>query len=80
MSYMELFWLAGSAGPVVAYETSKLVFGGLKVEVPEAEATQDPEAASEPTNALKVDDPAIDTSQEVADVEPYPDDWVAAEA
>ena len=32
------------------------------------------------TDALKVENPAIDTGQEVADVEPLPDDWDAAEA
>ena len=72
--------MAGSAGPEVAYETSKLVFGGLKVEVPEGKGTQDPEASLEqPTDALKGEDPAIDASQKVADVEPYSDEWVAAE-
>ena len=65
--------------PVVAYMARNLVFGGLKVQVPEAEGTQDPEAALEPTNALKGEDPAIDASQDVADIEPFPDDWVAAE-
>jgi len=80
MSYMELFSLASSAGPVVAFLARKLVFGGLKVEVPEAKGTQDPEASLEqPTDALKGEDPAIDTGQEAADVEPFPDERVAAE-
>ena len=80
MSYMELFSLASSAGPVVAFLARKLVFGGLKVEVPEGKGTQDSEASLEqPTDALKGEDPEIDTGQEAADVEPFPDERVAAE-
>lgn len=79
-SYKLLFSLVGSAGPVVAYWARSLVFGGLKVEAPEAKGTQDPEASLEqPTDALKGEDPAIDTGQEAADVEPFPDERVAAE-
>ena len=79
-SYKSLFPLVSSSDPAVACEAYKLVVAGLKVEVPEAKGTQDPEASLEqPTDALKGENPAIDTSQEVADVEPFPDELVAAE-